>query len=363
MIYWLVSARSRGFVGIIAVMTIARANMSLIAEDLYVWLPPRRGWGLANCGLLVSPRTALWIDTPYDRYLAGEFLAESGKRLPAGVSVDRVVVTHGNGDHFWGAGVLPDAEVITTRETLEHIHYEPTPQELHDLVRGSDPGTAIGRYLGRHFGVFDWAGVEPVQPSTLFRGELELRVGDHPVQLSSLAPAHTTGDLMVHLPRQKAVFAGDVIFSSTPEQPGDTPVHWAGPLANVIEACERVLATGAEIIVPGHGPVLDRAGVRAHIGYLEYLRERTGELHAAGTPALEAARRLIAERRQPELDLTERLVITVASEYQHLDGSERPAVLQVMAQVAQVAEELAQGRLPGAEPVGASAASAAGLPG
>lgn len=110
-------------------------------------------------------------------------------------------------------------------------------------------------------------------------------------------------------------------------------------LSNVIEACERVLATGAEVIVPGHGPVLDPAGVREHMGYLAYVRERAHALHAAGVPAVEAARRVIAEGRHPALGLPERLVVTIGSEYRHLDGSELPGVLQVMADVAAVAHE------------------------
>ncbi|AUY49468.1 MBL fold metallo-hydrolase [Streptomyces sp. CB01881] len=321
-------------------MTISRANVSAIAEDLYVWLPPKRGWGLANCGLLASPGTALWIDTPYDPSLAAEFLAESRQRLADGVTVDRIVVTHANGDHLWGAGVLPDAEVIATREALGHIHWEPSPKQQHALVTGSDPASLLGGYLQRHFGQFDWSETEPVHPQTVFSGELELRVGEYPVQITALPSAHTGGDLIVHLPHQRAVFTGDVIFGSTPEQPGDHPSHWAGPLENVIGACEQALATGAEIFVPGHGPVLDRSGVRDHIAYLGYVRERAHALHEAGIPALDAARRIIAEQRHPELGLPERLVLTVAAEYRHLDGSEVPNVLEAMSQVALVAREL-----------------------
>ncbi|MEU6017541.1 MBL fold metallo-hydrolase [Streptomyces sp. NPDC047515] len=327
-------------------MSITRGDVVDLGRGLYAWLPPKRGWGLANCGLLVSPRGALWIDTPYDTMLAGQFLAESVKRLPDGVSIDRVIVTHANGDHFWGAGVLPDAEIIATREAREHIHYEPTPKQQHALVATGDRATALGAYLGRHFGPFDWSRTEPVRPTTYFTGELELTLGEYPVQLSALPSAHTTGDLMVHLPAQRAVFSGDVIFSSTPAQPGDHPVHWAGPLSNVIAACERILATGAEIIVPGHGPVLDPAGVRDHIVYLEYVRERAHAFHAAGVPALEAARRVIGEGRHPELGLPERLVVTIGSEYRQLDGTELPGVLQVMTDVAVLAQEMEQSREP-----------------
>ncbi|GAA1321502.1 hypothetical protein GCM10009647_054610 [Streptomyces sanglieri] len=323
-------------------MSITGGDVVDLGRGLYAWLPPKRGWGLANCGLLVSPRGALWIDTPYDAVLAGQFLTESTKRLPDGVQVDRVIVTHANGDHFWGAGVLPDAEIIATREAREHIHYEPTPKQQHALVASGDPATPLGGYLARHFGPFDWSRTEPVMPTTYFTGELELTLGEYPVQISALPSAHTTGDLMVHLPAQGAVFTGDIIFSSTPEQPGDHPVHWAGPLSNLVSACERVLETGAETVVPGHGPILDRAGVRDHIVYLEYVRERAHAFHAAGIPAVEAARRVIGEDRYPELGLPERLVVTIGSEYRQLDGSELPGVLQVMTEVAVVAQELEQ---------------------
>ncbi|UED85155.1 MBL fold metallo-hydrolase [Streptomyces profundus] len=322
-------------------MTAKDWNISEIAKDLHAWLPPRRGWGLANCGLLVSSRTALWIDTPYDPVLARAFLDRSLALLPEGVAIDRVVVTHANGDHFWGAGVVPDAEIITSHEAREQMCFEPSPRQQHALVNGSDPATPLGAYLRRHLGVFDWSETEPVRPATYFTGELELSVGEYPVRLSSLPPAHTAGDLIVHLPAQRTVFTGDVVFASTPEQPGDHPVHWVGPLGNVIAAVERVLDTGAEIFVPGHGPVLDRAGVRGHIGYLEHLRERAHASHAAGVPAAEAARRVIAEGTFPELELPERLVVTIGTEYRHLDGAaERPGILQLMTEVATLADEL-----------------------
>ncbi|MFF4094285.1 MBL fold metallo-hydrolase [Streptomyces sp. NPDC001834] len=325
-------------------MSITGGDVVELGRGLYAWLPPKRGWGLANCGLLVSPRGALWIDTPYDTALAGQFLAESTQRLPDGVSIDRVIVTHANGDHFWGAGVLPDAEIIATRGARDHIHDEPTPQQQHALVTAGDRESPLGAYLARHFGPFDWSRTEPVHPTTYFTGELELTLGEYPVRLTALPSAHTTGDLMVHLPEQKAVFSGDVIFSSTSARPGDHAVHWAGPLGNVIAACEKVLATGAETIVPGHGPVLDRAGVREHIVYLEYVRERAHAFHTAGVPALEAARRVIGEGRYPELGLPERLVVTIGSEYRQLDGSELPGVLQVMTDVAVIAREVEQSR-------------------
>ncbi|MFD9293469.1 hypothetical protein ACFWBV_35560, partial [Streptomyces sp. NPDC060030] len=71
-------------------MSITGGDVVDLGRGLHAWLPPKRGWGLANCGLLVAPRGALWIDTPYDPFLAGQFLVESRKRLPDGVDIGRM---------------------------------------------------------------------------------------------------------------------------------------------------------------------------------------------------------------------------------------------------------------------------------
>ncbi|MGW0928029.1 MBL fold metallo-hydrolase [Streptomyces sp. NPDC002644] len=322
-------------------MTITRgAPLTEIGPGLHALLHPRRGWGLANCGLLVSGSTALWIDSPYDRGLAEAFLGASRELLPAGAEVERVVVTHANGDHLWGACVLPDAEVLATEAAREHLGGEPTPGQLRAMAASAHPATPWGSYVRHHFGGFDWSATEVPAVSRTFTGELELQVGEFPVLLGSLPPGHTVGDLFAHLPEQGVVFTGDAVFGSTAAQPGDHPSHWVGPLSNLITACERFLATGARTFVPGHGPVLDAAGLKEHIGYLEYVAERAHAFHGAGVPPAEAARRVIAEGNYPELGLPERLVITIGSEYRALDGDGRPEMLPVMRQVAQLAWDL-----------------------
>lgn len=326
--------------------------MRTIAEGVHVWSPqPSTGWGLANCGLIVCPagRAAAWIDTPYDRSMANEFLTQCQPLLPDGVEISRAIITHGNGDHLWGASVVPGAELISTAETRNHIAHEPDPQQLHALVH-NDSDTILAWYLRKAFGAFNWVDTHVRTPDTVLRGELELHIGQTPVHLIEMPPAHTEGDLIAYLPRQSVVFAGDVIFGSTSEIPGDTPVHWAGPLENIISACRRILDTGAEIIVPGHGPVLDRSGVHAHIQHLDYLRQRAHDLHQAGVPALDAARQIIREDRY-HLGLPERLVVTIGSEYRHLDHvTEPPNMVSVVAQMAQVAWELEHPGIPASRP-------------
>jgi cyclase len=338
-------------------------RLHTITRHLHIWSPqPNMGWGLANCGLITSGADAAWIDSPYDSDLASEFMALGRPLMAEGTHVSRIVVTHGNGDHHWGAVAVPEARIITTEETVSHLDHEPEPAQVHALVHGSDPDTPLGWYLRRSFGRFNWAGQTGVRrPDTVFTGELELSVGGIPVQLTSLPPAHTGGDLIAHLPSEGVVFTGDIVFGSTPETPGDHPVHWAGPLANVVAACQRVRETGAEVVVPGHGPILDPSGLHDHIRYLEYLIDRAHRFHAAGVPAWEAARRIVDEGRYPELGLPERLLATIGTEYRHLEGSTGPAdMAMVIAEVAWFAWELEH---PGVPVPRSPGARHTGLPG
>ena len=113
-----------------------------------------------------------------------------------------------------------------------------------------------GEFFLECFGSFEFAGIELTSPSETFSGELTLRVGELEANLIEVGPAHTRGDTLVHLPGRRVLFAGDILFH------GGHPIAWAGPVSNWIAACERILALEVDVIVPGHGPLADKAAVR-----------------------------------------------------------------------------------------------------
>jgi glyoxylase-like metal-dependent hydrolase (beta-lactamase superfamily II) len=110
-----------------------------------------------------------------------------------------------------------------------------------------------------------------------------LRVGDKDVRLIEVGPAHTRGDVLVHLPAERKVFTGDILFI------GGTPIMWAGPVSNWIAACDRILAMDLEAIVPGHGPITDKAGVGRVRDYLVFCRTEARRRFDAGLSVREAA--------------------------------------------------------------------------
>ncbi|WUH92795.1 MBL fold metallo-hydrolase [Streptomyces sp. NBC_00433] len=294
-----------------------------LTPNVHAWLPDGHAtWGLANCVVVTGRKggsgAALLVDTPYTADMTRrlqELIAGLGAADGAGPDVRTVVNTHGNGDHSYGNGLFPDAEIVATDANGKHLCAEPAPAELAALIATSDPESALGAYMRRHFGRYgDFGGVSAVHPTRTFSGELEMDVDGVAVRLIEVGPAHTAGDLIVHLPEEGVVCAGDVVFNE------DHPVHWAGPLEAVHRACLRILECGPRVVVPGHGPVMAPDEVRRYADYLLDLRAAVHRGHKAGRPLPVLAAELIAEDPHPRWGLTERMAILAAVEYRALDG-------------------------------------------
>jgi glyoxylase-like metal-dependent hydrolase (beta-lactamase superfamily II) len=205
---------------------------------------------------------------------------------PAAASIGTVVNTHANGDHCYGNQLVAGADIVASAASAREMDEVP-PAVLAGLLQAADRLGDAGAYLRDIFGPFTFDGIEPVPPTTTFDGELELKVGDRIVRLLELGPAHTRGDVVVHVPDTDVLFTGDLVFH------GGHPIVWAGPIDHWIEACGRMLALGATTVVPGHGPLSDRACIEDQRGYFQWLvAEGTPRLQGGLTP-LDAARDLV----------------------------------------------------------------------
>ena len=142
------------------------------------------------------------------------------------------------------------------------------PELLAALVEAKDASPGLAWFADDLRGHFDFSEVEVTLPNHLIDGDVELEVGGTRVRLLSVGPAHTAGDVLVHLPEDDVVFAGDVIFR------GCTPLGWEGTFASWIAALERILALAPAVIVPGHGPLCGPEGARGADRLLPLRRAR-----------------------------------------------------------------------------------------
>ncbi|MDX2913269.1 MBL fold metallo-hydrolase [Streptomyces griseiscabiei] len=286
--------------------TISPASRIDLGQGCHAWVPGTGGWGMSNAGLVTGRGESLLVDTLYDLRLTRAML-DGLAPVTETAPVSTVVNTHGNGDHWFGNQLVAHAEIIATRGSLTDMR-QVGPAEMHALTSAD---TAAGRFARRIFGRFDHAGVRPVLPHRVFDGGTVLDIGGTEVRLIDVGPAHSAGDTIVHVPRARTVYTGDIVFA------GSTPVVWHGPFANWLTACDLLLALDVEVIVPGHGPVTTKDAVRAVRDYLSYVHEQATARFDKGMPAEEAGRD-IRLGRFAGLDESERLAVNVHTVYREL---------------------------------------------
>lgn len=289
-----------------------------LGNAVYAYLQPDGTWGWSNAGILADGETSLLIDTLFDLKLTQQMLDTMRKSIPAAAHIDMVVNTHANGDHCYGNQLVADAQIIASARTAEEMIEGTKPQLLAAVVRQGAQLGPVGEYMSRIFGPFDFDNITVTPPKTTFEGEYSLMVGNKAVHLIEVGPAHTRGDTMVHIPGDRVVFTGDILFI------GGHPIIWAGPTSNWLRACDRILEMDVETIVPGHGPITDKKGVQAVKGYFEYIYAEARKRYEAGMPVLEAARDIPLDRYATWTD-GERIAVNVASIYRELSGDPAPA--------------------------------------
>jgi glyoxylase-like metal-dependent hydrolase (beta-lactamase superfamily II) len=93
--------------------------------------------------------------------------------------------------------------------------------------------------------------VEIVLPSITLENRLTFHRGNRIIDIRYLGRGHTSGDIVVHLPREGIIIAGDLVIWPVPYigNPQSHPGEWSAALG-------KLLALNPTAVVPGHGPVL-----------------------------------------------------------------------------------------------------------
>ncbi len=309
-------------------MTAYTRGLHEVADGVHAWLLPNGGWGLSNAGIITSTDASLLVDTLFDLKLTGEML-EGMRPLTAAAPIATVVNTHANGDHCYGNSLLPDAEIVASAAAAKEMDDTP-PALLAGMVHAAPQmESVLGRWIEAAFGPYEFDGIELRAPTATFDGKLTLDVGGRAVELIEVGPAHTQGDVIAHVPDASVVFTGDIVFHK------GTPIMWAGPVDNWIAACDQICALAPAVVVPGHGPVTDPAGVRETRDYLAYLRDEVAQRYGAGMSYLDAAKDIDLG---PFADLGEagRIVVNTHNIYRNLDQKFSPTdVLTLFTQMAE----------------------------
>jgi glyoxylase-like metal-dependent hydrolase (beta-lactamase superfamily II) len=174
--------------------------------------------------------------------------------------IHTVVLTHYHADHIYGLQVFKDlgARIVAHGAAREYLtsdtarlRLEASRQELWPWV---DEKTRL------------------VPADEWLTDPKMLTVGGVRFDIQPVGPSHTAEDLVVYLPQQKVLFAGDLVFRNRIPFVGQADSrHW-------IEAMQSLLKFDTRWVVPGHGPISNdaKADMTLTRDYLIYLRETMG---------------------------------------------------------------------------------------
>ena len=310
--------------------TVYSKGLEDLGGGLFAWLQPDGSWGYSNAGLVTDGDESLLVDTLFDLPLTKAMLDAMADATPAAGSIDTLVNTHANGDHCYGNQLVEGATIIASRASAEEMEAV-TPALMAEMLRNADQLGPAGAFFRQIFGAFEFEGITVTPPTTTFEGQFTRSVGDKEVHLIEVGPAHTRGDVLVHVPGDGTVFTGDILFID------GTPIVWEGPVGNWIKACDRIIEMKPRVIVPGHGPLTDIDGVRSMRGYLVYIRDEARKCYDAGMPAAEAARDIALDDYSSWLD-SERIVVNVHTLYREFgDPSPAPNTVELFSLMAELA--------------------------
>lgn len=201
-------------------------------------LPPgevRRLWSPTSATLIYGERDAILVDALMTQ-AEGEDLA--GWIAATGKNLTTIFVTHGHGDHFFGAAPVldrfPEARVLALPAVVEGMKKQLSTAWLDGFWRSRFPGQLPDRLVV----------AEPLERDTF-------RLEGHAVVAVDLAHTDTDGTSALHVPSLGLVVAGDAVYD-------DVHLYLAESVAGGIDAWLAALdvieGLRPTAVVSGHRP-------------------------------------------------------------------------------------------------------------
>jgi cyclase len=198
-------------------------------------------------GAVYSKKEAIVIDTlffPEDVKRITRFL--EGRNL----IVKTVVNTHWDVDHVLGNQFFGSVEIIAHDKTLSLMNTN--GKEVLKSAKKSFP---------------ELEEVYQVLPTKTFSDTHQLVIGESSLVLQHM-PGHTSDSTIVYLPKEKLLFAGDVVI--------DLPFI-KNDGQKLLESLYKISRMDINIIIQGHGPICGKDKVQSDIRYLETTRKMVQE--------------------------------------------------------------------------------------
>jgi cyclase len=231
-------------------------TLNKVKEDLHVI----EGDG-GNVAVYVTSEGVILVDDKFDQDHEG--ILEKVKSVTS-QPVKYILSTHHHADHSGGnTRFSSKAEIISTANARANIVEHKQSNAPSNMV----PARVV------------------------FTHETAVFLGGKEVRARYFGRGHTNGDAIVYFPALRTLHTGDLMAGKTPliDYPGGgSVVEWTKTL-------DEALKLDFDTVIPGHGPVTDKAGLLAYRNNVEKLRTRAAGMIREGKSQDDVGKVMTAE--------------------------------------------------------------------
>jgi len=233
-----------------------KLTLNQVTNDLY----EIEGDG-GNVAVFLTDEGVILVDDKYERDYEG--IMAHVKSL-TWKPVKYVLSTHYHADHSGGnTKFLPSAEVISTANARAAIVEHKQPN--------APPGVSPARIV--------------------FSEEAGVFLGGKEVHARYCGRGHTNGDAVVYFPALRTLHTGDLMAGKTPL----IDYNGGGSLVEWTKTLDEAMKLDFDTVIPGHGPVTNKAGLLAYRNNVDKLRIRASEMIREGRSQEDVGKVMIAE--------------------------------------------------------------------
>jgi glyoxylase-like metal-dependent hydrolase (beta-lactamase superfamily II) len=227
---------------------------------------------ISNAGFVVTPSGVVVVDALGSPVLAKKLIAEIKK--VTNQKIVAIIVSHYHADHIYGLQEFKKigATIYAQGEGRNYLSSE----------------TARQRLIASRVDFAPWVNEKTrlVPADVWIDKTFTLKVGGVAFLITRVGPAHAPEDLMVYVPSEKVLFAGDLVFR------GRIPFVGNADSKGWLLALDEIEKLNPNVVIPGHGaystkPHEDIVFTRT---YLKYLRESMASAAVNMDPFEEAYR-------------------------------------------------------------------------
>jgi cyclase len=212
-----------------------------------------------NIALAVGDEFAFLVDDQYAP-LTPKLLA--AVRGVTDKPVRFLVNTHWHGDHAGGNENMAKAGVILVAH--DNVRTRMSTEQFTELFNRRSPPSP-----------------RAALPVVTFGESVTFHLGNETVHVVHVPPAHTDGDAIVHFVQANTIHMGDTYFKDTYPF---VDLSSGGSFEGVIRAADVALgyANDSTRVIPGHGPLANRADLKKYRDVMVQVRDRVAALIRQG---------------------------------------------------------------------------------